>query len=63
MMMYLDPLSIWSFDPPPFTASRSALPLSLVELGSGTGIVAALIAKHLHPEDLLIATDLPEVRG
>ncbi|KAH6909164.1 putative methyltransferase-domain-containing protein [Coprinopsis sp. MPI-PUGE-AT-0042] len=61
MMLYLDPSSVWSFDPPPFTALKWPTPLSLVELGSGTGIVAALVAKNLNLEDLLVATDLPEV--
>jgi hypothetical protein len=34
----------------------------MIELGSGAGLVAAAIANKLEsPDDLLIATDLPEV--
>lgn len=62
MNTYLDPASPWVFDPPPFTTRQRSGPLAMVELGSGTGVVAALIATLLGPEDILVATDLPAVR-
>ncbi|KAI9066270.1 hypothetical protein FKP32DRAFT_1589782 [Trametes sanguinea] len=64
MLAYLDPASPMEFDPPPPTiASAGSRPaITAIELGSGTGFVAAGVAGWLHPErDLLIATDLPEV--
>ena len=33
----------------------------MIELGSGSGLVASGIIKILEPRDLFIATDLPEV--
>jgi hypothetical protein len=34
----------------------------MIELGSGAGLVAVAIASRLEsPDDILIATDLPEV--
>ncbi|EAU85547.2 hypothetical protein CC1G_06260 [Coprinopsis cinerea okayama7 len=60
MNTYLNPTSSWVFDPPPLTKNKST-PLAIVELGSGTGIVASVIATALQPGDLLIATDLPDV--
>ncbi|OJT02476.1 hypothetical protein TRAPUB_7043 [Trametes pubescens] len=65
MLAYLDPSSPLEFDPPPPTSSTSPgglPPITAVELGSGTGFVAARVAEWIHPErDLLIATDLPDV--
>lgn len=70
MLAYLDPQSPLEFDPPPPTSSTSpgGLPPTTttnftgVELGSGTGFVAARVAEWMHPDrDLLIATDLPDV--
>lgn len=67
MLAYLDPLSPLEFDPPPPTSSISSgglpsIPVTGVELGSGTGFVAARVAGWLQPgHDLLIATDLPDV--
>ena len=61
MLAYLNPSSrtLFDFDPSPFTPTS---PIAAVELGSGTGFVAACVAEWLHPQqDLLIATDLPEV--
>lgn len=38
-------------------------PRTVIELGSGSGVIAAAIGNVLDPhEDLMIATDLPEVR-
>ncbi|KAI0671844.1 putative methyltransferase-domain-containing protein [Trametes maxima] len=66
MLAYLDPSSPLEFDPPPPTPSASTrvdgAPITAIELGSGTGFVAARVADSLRPGcDLLIATDLPEV--
>ena len=63
MLAYLDPSSPLEFDPPPPTfASTARRPITAIELGSGTGFVAASVAEWLRPEcDLLIATDLPDV--
>ncbi|OSC96893.1 hypothetical protein PYCCODRAFT_1399711 [Trametes coccinea BRFM310] len=64
MLAYLEPESPMEFDPPPPTiaSAGSRRAITAIELGSGTGFVAAGIAEWLRPErDLLIATDLPEV--
>lgn len=68
MLAYLDPssLSAYEFDPEPFTGKlllqNERRPITAIELGSGTGFVAAHIAAWLRPDlDLLLATDLPEV--
>ncbi|PIL35462.1 hypothetical protein GSI_02189 [Ganoderma sinense ZZ0214-1] len=68
MLAYLDPssASACEFDPAPFTAElllqNERHPITAIELGSGTGFVAAHIAAWLRPDlDLLFATDLPEV--
>src|ERR1700722_6944261 len=49
------------FDPP-FTLSTE-LPMTVLELGSGTGMVASRIADKFHNpgRDLIIVTDLPDV--
>ncbi|OBZ62659.1 hypothetical protein A0H81_15023 [Grifola frondosa] len=62
MLAYLSSLP-GSLEPPPFTTfTSSSLPHTIIELGSGTGFLAARIARLLHPDtDLLIATDLPSV--
>ncbi|KAL6301369.1 hypothetical protein BKA93DRAFT_887465 [Sparassis latifolia] len=52
------------FDPPPFTNSRLSRRLTVLELGSGTGLVASRIADRCALEEqhhLVVATDLPEV--
>ncbi|EMD33888.1 hypothetical protein CERSUDRAFT_159157 [Gelatoporia subvermispora B] len=52
------------FDPPPFTSGprSGGSQLTIVELGSGTGLVAARLAKYVVlRRDLIIATDLPDV--
>ncbi|KZT01398.1 uncharacterized protein LAESUDRAFT_731255 [Laetiporus sulphureus 93-53] len=66
MLAYLNYPSgddLLEFDPPPFTLSNPhSEPLTVVELGSGTGLVASRVAALLKPgRDLLYATDLPEV--
>lgn len=63
MKAYLDP-SIFQrtkFEPP-FLSSSEPGPSRILELGSGTGIVAAQLSRQLKSRhDLLIVTDLPEV--
>ncbi|CAL1717094.1 unnamed protein product [Somion occarium] len=50
------------FDPPFFSADDFDSRLLLLELGSGTGIIASEIAQHLAGrQDIIVATDLPEV--
>ncbi|KAI0636034.1 hypothetical protein C8Q77DRAFT_609694 [Trametes polyzona] len=66
MLAYLDPSSPLEFDPPPPTLALGdtpdARPVTAIELGSGTGFVAARLAEWLRPaSDMLIATDLPDV--
>jgi len=68
MLLYVDHLGHddrLEFDPPPFTEISSkacAEPLTIIELGSGTGLVASRIAGHLQfGRDILVATDLPDV--
>ena len=70
MLAYLDPssASACEFDPAPFTGElrlqndHERHPITAIELGSGTGFVAAHIAAWLRPDlDLFFATDLPEV--
>lgn len=41
--------------------SGSGAPKVILELGSGTGLLSARMAELASPEDLIIATDLPEV--
>ncbi|CCL99289.1 uncharacterized protein FIBRA_01305 [Fibroporia radiculosa] len=68
LLAYLDPSDHRAgieFDPVPFTLATSRPPsqgLVVIELGSGTGLVASRLADGLVPErDLLLATDLPDV--
>lgn len=71
MLAYLDPASEIDFDPLPFTHTLTPpaadsdtvqRSITVVELGSGTGFLAARVADWLRPDlDLLLATDLPDV--
>ncbi|KAG2122798.1 putative methyltransferase-domain-containing protein [Suillus clintonianus] len=63
MTSYIDHPSTWEFDPPLIDKHSSGRKRVFLELGSGTGIVAAKIAQTaaLCGRDLVIATDLPEV--
>ncbi|KAG2369124.1 putative methyltransferase-domain-containing protein [Suillus spraguei] len=60
---YIDHPPTWEFDPPLIDKHLSGHKQVFLELGSGTGIVAAKIAQAaaLSGRDLVIATDLPEV--
>lgn len=61
LSLYVQPATDLEFDPP-FISSSDRTPVSMIELGSGAGLVAVAIASTLEsPDDILIATDLPEV--
>ncbi|KAF8628014.1 hypothetical protein AX15_004132 [Amanita polypyramis BW_CC] len=61
LSLYVQPAMDLEFDPP-FISPSDRPPLSIIELGSGSGLVAAAIATRLNSlHDLIIATDLPEV--
>ncbi|KAJ7650103.1 putative methyltransferase-domain-containing protein [Roridomyces roridus] len=55
---YIDPPQDHIFDPPLFRVSDGR---RIVELGSGSGIVAATLANALNSTDIMFVTDLPEV--
>jgi hypothetical protein len=62
MIMYAAPTADWSHDPPFVDASTE--PVLLIELGSGTGLVALEIARTLARAGrpaTIVMTDLPEV--
>ncbi len=62
MNSYIDNPAHWLFDPPFFNPDESSRPLTILELGSGTGVVAAHCAPRLtHQGHTLVVTDLPEV--
>lgn len=55
---YINDAKYSIFDPPFFKEDRNIV----MELGSGSGLVASNLVPALRPErDLLILTDLPEV--
>ncbi|KAH7928057.1 hypothetical protein BV22DRAFT_1083645 [Leucogyrophana mollusca] len=63
IIAYINRDASWDFDPP-FVYEQSSTPRRVfIELGSGTGIVAARISDSgaLRTRDLLFVTDLPEV--
>ncbi|KAJ7903317.1 putative methyltransferase-domain-containing protein [Mycena olivaceomarginata] len=57
----VDALPDQIFDPPLFPHPEARKNARMLELGSGTGIVAATMAAMLHANDILFVTDLPEV--
>ncbi|TRM67601.1 putative methyltransferase-domain-containing protein [Schizophyllum amplum] len=62
MEEFLDPSVV--FDPPGMFSSdthNSARSRTILELGSGTGLLSARMADFADPGDLILATDLPEV--
>lgn len=63
MTSYIDHPSTWEFDPPLIDKHLAAHKQVFLELGSGTGIVAAKLAQAVASSgrDVVIATDLPEV--
>ncbi|KAJ6531968.1 putative methyltransferase-domain-containing protein [Mycena capillaripes] len=58
---YLKPPSDHVFDPPLLSDPDPRQDVRMLELGSGTGIVAATMATLLHSRDVMFVTDLPEV--
>ncbi|KAJ7104003.1 putative methyltransferase-domain-containing protein [Mycena belliarum] len=59
---YIRPQPGLVFDPPLFTGPDAREPLRILELGSGSGIVAATMAPLLQrARDIMFVTDLPEV--
>lgn len=60
---YIEHPSNWEFEPPFIDENVSGRKRVFLELGSGTGIVAAKISQAtvVPGRDLVIATDLPEV--
>jgi methylase of polypeptide subunit release factors len=62
MILYIHPSPGLEFDPPLIDASRNSEKITIIELGSGSGMVALSLVKLLKPGcDRLIVTDLPEV--
>ncbi|KAK7033268.1 tumor-related protein [Favolaschia claudopus] len=58
---YIQPPADHEFDPPFFASPRSPGTVTMIELGSGTGIVAATVSPMLREGDVLFVTDLLEV--
>ncbi|KAF8896108.1 hypothetical protein BD779DRAFT_1433255, partial [Infundibulicybe gibba] len=56
---YVRPAPASSFDPPFPTPGSNRI--SVLELGSGLGMISSSIIRMLTPQDIFIATDLPEV--
>ncbi|KAF9466642.1 putative methyltransferase-domain-containing protein [Collybia nuda] len=62
LSLYVNPPSSMKFDPPFIEDSPLSSPRTILELGSGTGMVSLYIAKILDTRnDIIIVTDLPEV--
>ncbi|KJA16427.1 hypothetical protein HYPSUDRAFT_193151 [Hypholoma sublateritium FD-334 SS-4] len=64
MILYIQPPQNIEFDPPFINTDRTctSTKYSMLELGSGTGLVASTLLKLLDPaRDHIIVTDLPEV--
>jgi hypothetical protein len=61
----VNPPSGWEFDPPflPDNVDGKRSPVSVLELGSGVGLLGFHLARVLEEEkDLAVLTDLPDVR-
>ena len=62
MNTFISPPANIDLDPPFVTREERGDPLNFLELGSGTGIVAACCMDHFSETKMsLIVTDLPEV--
>ncbi|EIN09875.1 hypothetical protein PUNSTDRAFT_65892 [Punctularia strigosozonata HHB-11173 SS5] len=69
LFLYLESPPGWEFDPPPSTIGFKSsepdvlAPRTILELGSGTGVIADALARECSrpAQDIVIATDLPEV--
>ncbi|KAK0193945.1 putative methyltransferase-domain-containing protein [Armillaria mellea] len=61
LLLYVDPPPTWEFDPP-FLENPDSSQYTMVELGSGTGIIARSLSRSLTSgRDIIVSTDLPEV--
>lgn len=61
LQQYLDRNCAISFDPPcSIHSSQSQHPLTILELGSGTGYTGLNLFRQLGQDDLVILSDLPE---
>ncbi|KAK0204944.1 putative methyltransferase-domain-containing protein [Desarmillaria ectypa] len=61
LLLYVDPPPTWEFDPP-FLENQDSSLYTIVELGSGTGIIAHSLSCSLTSgKDIIVSTDLPEV--
>ncbi|KAJ7773468.1 putative methyltransferase-domain-containing protein [Mycena metata] len=58
---YIKPPTDYLFDPPFLPDAARDNATVIIELGSGSGIVAATLAPTLHAGDIMFVTDLPEV--
>ncbi|KAF7336761.1 Tumor-related protein [Mycena venus] len=58
---YINPPPDLIFDPPLFSDPDVRKNARIIELGAGTGIVAATMTTVLHTNDIMFVTDLPEV--
>ncbi len=62
MISYIHPPDSLEFDRPFFDAIPCLAQYSIIELGSGSGLVASVVAGMLQSgKDIFISTDLPEV--
>jgi len=62
MISYIRPAPNLVYDPPIIDASAKGDRLIMLEVGSGSGLVASTLAELVRPgHDRLIVTDLPEV--
>ncbi|KAF9000663.1 hypothetical protein BDQ17DRAFT_1391209 [Cyathus striatus] len=62
LALYVSPGTQFDYDPPFLPSDTSLGPITIIELGAGTGMLSAFIAEVLDcSKDTLIVTDLPEV--
>lgn len=61
--LYVNSPPGWTYDPPFLPDASKHDRYTMIELGSGVGVVGAHIARHVleRGKDILIVTDLPEV--
>ncbi|KAJ3512959.1 hypothetical protein NLJ89_g3228 [Agrocybe chaxingu] len=63
MTLFISPSTTLEFGPTFLDATQADDTVTMIELGSGSGLVASTVAGLLKPgRDLFIATDLPEVQ-
>ncbi|KAG7089407.1 hypothetical protein E1B28_011095 [Marasmius oreades] len=59
--LYLNPPPSYLFDPPFLNAPDKRPEFTIIELGSGSGLVGSIISRSMTEKDILVLTDLPEV--